>query len=74
MPDPKIEIIPSAAHPTDETFPHLSKTLLVKLELIFKDTCPTLVMKDREIWFRCGQVDVVRFLRQEYERQQNPER
>jgi len=70
MTDPKIEIIDPAEHPTDETFPHLSKTLVTRLEAIFPDSCPTLGMKDREIWYRCGQVDIVRYLRCEYERQQ----
>ena len=70
MTDPKLEIIQTEEHPPDETFPHLSKSLVTKLESIFPDRCPTLSVKDREVWFRCGQVDVVRYLRQAYERQQ----
>jgi hypothetical protein len=68
--NPKIEIIQNDDHPTDKPFPNLSKNLITALEAIFLDSVPTLGMKDREIWFRCGQVDVVRFLRREFESQQ----
>lgn len=67
--DPKVDIIEEEFHPTDETFPQISKALLTRLEAIYVDCCPPLSMKEREIWFRCGQVDVIRNLRQEYERQ-----
>lgn len=71
MPDEiKVDIIRGSDHPTDETFPRLSKALVTRLEAIFPDCCPTLGLRDREVWFRCGQVDVIRYLRREYDHQQ----
>jgi hypothetical protein len=69
MTEPRIEVITEKSQSPDQTFPHLSKAIIERLERLFPNACPTLTMKDREVWFRCGQVDVVRFLRREYERQ-----
>lgn len=69
--DLKVEIIEGQLQPTDETFPQIRKALIEKLELIFKDCCPELNTAEREIWFKVGQVSVVKYLRVEHERQQN---
>lgn len=65
----KVRISKDTGQPTDETFPHISKALIEKLEKIFPPRCPTLTMSDRDVWFMCGQVDAIRYLRQQYERQ-----
>lgn len=65
----KVSILDSSEQPTEDTFPHISKALLEKLESIFRDRCPALSASERTVWFTCGQVDVVRRLRNEYEDQ-----
>ena len=67
----KVRVIQESNQPTDETFPQVTKALLRKLEKIFTDCCPEITQADREIWWKAGQVSVVRYLRVEYERQQN---
>ncbi len=69
MTEPKVEIFHQKDHPTDETFPPVSEALVNRLEEIFPDRCPQLTAKDREIWYRCGQVDIVRYLRRIHEEQ-----
>jgi len=67
----KVRVFAESPRPTDETFPQVTKALLVRLEQIFPDRCPDLNTAEREIWFKAGQINVVSYLRVEYERQQN---
>lgn len=67
----KVSVISEPVQPTDETFPHISKALIEKLEHTFQDRCPPLHLDMKEIWFRCGQVNVVQYLRAEYQRQRD---
>lgn len=67
----KVRVIQEAHQPTDETFPQVTKALIRKLEEIFPDRCPEIAQSDREIWWKAGQVSLVRYLRIEHERQLN---
>ncbi len=69
--DLKVRVIRESPNPTDETFPQVTEALLLKLEKIWPDRCPEITQADREIWWKSGQVSVVRYLRVEHERQRN---
>lgn len=53
--------------------PPIPKALADKLEEYYPVAMPNLTDPDRLIFFKAGQVDVVRFIRQEYEFQQRQE-
>ncbi len=46
----------------DDDFPLIPKGLVEALQKLFPDKCPDLSLSDREVWFRSGQVNVVKFL------------
>jgi hypothetical protein len=49
--------------------PALSESLVVRLEMLFPDKCPDLTEEQKDVWFKSGQVSVIRFLRQTYNEQ-----
>jgi hypothetical protein len=49
--------------------PALSESLVVRLEMLFPDKCPDLTEEQKDVWFKSGQVSVIRFLRQTYKEQ-----
>lgn len=53
-----------------ETIPEIPEALIKALEVIFKNQCPDVTMSDREVWVAVGKASVVRFLREEFTRQQ----
>jgi hypothetical protein len=46
----------------EDEFPHVPKELVEHLDRIYPDECPSLLLPDREVWFRAGQASVVRRL------------
>jgi len=54
----------------DKTFPPISRELITALEAAFPDQVPSISDTDRQIWFKAGQVQVVRFLKEKL-REQN---
>lgn len=53
-----------------DDFPVVSRELIEELEKRFPDRCPEPFASADEIRFMCGQVSVVRFLRERYKWQQ----
>lgn len=53
-------------------FPTIPQALILKLDELFPEACPSLKDTDREVWFKAGQRDTVRFLKARFEDQQNP--
>lgn len=53
-----------------KNFPAVSLDLIEELERCFPDRCPTLDASDREIWAAVGKAQVVRFLRDMFNRRQ----
>lgn len=55
----------------------IPEALLEELEKRFPDQCPSIEDSERMIWLKAGRVDVLRFLRKQYELQNrnilNPE-
>ena len=51
--------------------PPISERLVAALATKFPDQAPDLDCPDREVWFRAGQVSVVRWLAAQLEEQQN---
>jgi len=51
-------------------FPAIDERLLGALGAEFPDRAPDLSWNDREVWFKAGQVSVVRYLAAKYEDQQ----
>lgn len=49
--------------------PLISEALLKRLESLFPDKCPDLTNTEKDVWFKSGQVSVIRFLRQTYNEQ-----
>lgn len=43
--------------------PTVTQELVEYLEVLFPDECPSIKDEDRKIWFKAGQVDVVRTLK-----------
>lgn len=52
-----------------ETFPHIPEDLLNALEEAFPERSADLNWSDREVWYKAGQRQVVRFLRNAFEEQ-----
>lgn len=55
------------------SLPPIPKALVERLEEIYPTAAPRLDDPDRLIWKRLGEVDVVQFLRREYDFQQQRE-
>ena len=53
----------------EELMPLISESLLKRLESLFPDKCPDLTNTEKDVWFKSGQVSVIRFLRQTYNEQ-----
>ncbi len=53
----------------EELLPAISETLVKRLEKLFPDKCPDLTNTEKDVWFKSGQVSVIRFLRQTYNEQ-----
>lgn len=53
----------------EELMPLISESLLKRLEGLFPDKCPDLTNSEKDVWFKSGQVSVIRFLRQTYNEQ-----
>ena len=53
----------------EELLPAISETLVKRLEKLFTDKCPDLTNTEKDVWFKSGQVSVIRFLRQTYNEQ-----
>jgi len=52
-----------------ENIPAIPKKLIDILEEIIPERCPSLSMPDREIWFYAGKREVVRILKNEFDKQ-----
>ena len=53
--------------------PPIDQKLLVALMETFPDQAPDINLSEKEVWYRSGQVSVVRWLQNQYEEQaQNP--
>jgi hypothetical protein len=52
-----------------EKFPPVSSELLAALEKAFPDQVPNTTDSDRKIWTKVGNVEVVRFLKTQFEAQ-----
>ncbi len=52
-------------------FPSIDERLVTVLGEKFPDQCPELGMSDQEIWFKAGQASVARWLKSQYEQQQD---
>lgn len=52
-----------------DDFPTVPKELLDKLEAMNPDKVPEIEWSDRQIWIEVGKCSVVRFLRHQYEKQ-----
>lgn len=52
-------------------FPPIDERLVAALATEFRDQAPDLSSTEKEIWFRAGQVSVVRWLVSKLEEQQN---
>ena len=55
----------------NELFPPIDEALLVKLDEIYPEQCPSTDMEDREIWHYVGARSVVRMLYSVYADQNN---
>lgn len=53
----------------DRPFPSIPKVLLDALNERFPERCPDVLWNDREIWLKCGERRLVRFLNSEFARQ-----
>jgi len=56
--------------PPDSPFPEISQALVLELDKLFPDRCPTLADPDRLIWVKAGQRAVVRFLQEKLKEQE----
>jgi hypothetical protein len=56
----------------EQDFPAVPEVLLKELERRFPDRCPDPKLTDREIWMKVGAVQVVRFLRAQFDEQHAP--
>ena len=50
----------------DELMPLISEAMINRLEQLYPDKCPDLTNTEKDVWFKSGQVSVIRFLRQIY--------
>ena len=50
----------------DELMPLISEAMINRLEQLYPDKCPDLTNSEKDVWFKSGQVSVIRFLRQTY--------
>lgn len=53
----------------DQLMPMISEAVVKRLEELFPDKCPDLTNSEKDVWFKSGQVSVIRFLRQTYNEQ-----
>jgi hypothetical protein len=53
----------------EDDFPPIPKKLVDTLEELLPEKCPTLTMTDREIWFYAGKREVVRILKDHFNKQ-----
>jgi hypothetical protein len=51
--------------------PPISENLVAVLAVKFPDQAPDINLSEKEVWFRAGQVSVVRWLASKLEEQQN---
>lgn len=49
--------------------PQIDKILVEYLETLYPDKYPNIDTPDKEVWFKAGQVSVVRFLKSKLEEQ-----
>lgn len=49
--------------------PQIDKVLIEYLETLYPDKYPNIDTPDKEVWFKAGQVSVVRFLKSKLEEQ-----
>ena len=56
--------------PPNSPFPAVSQALVLELDKLFPDRCPTLSEPDRLIWVKAGQRAVVRFLQEKLKEQE----
>lgn len=56
--------------PPATPFPAISEALVLELDKLFPDRCPTLADPDRLIWVKAGQRAVVRFLQEKLKEQE----
>lgn len=57
------------AYPDDIHLPALSEELIQHMDELFPEQSADLAWTDRQVWFKAGERNVVRFLREQYERQ-----
>lgn len=55
--------------PKDPPFPPIPQALMEALERQFPERSADLRWSDREVWFRAGERQVVRFLRAQFDKQ-----
>ena len=53
----------------DELMPLISEAMIKRLEQLYPAKCPDLTNSEKDVWFKSGQVSVIRFLRQTYNEQ-----
>jgi hypothetical protein len=53
----------------DVNLPDLSTALVEALEKLFPDCCPDISLTDRQVWFAAGRADVIKYIREQYRRQ-----
>ena len=58
---------------TDIVLPPFSQELIDKLEALYPDQSPDMDWPDRKIWVSAGENRVIRFLRSQFNRQNNLE-
>jgi hypothetical protein len=54
---------------SDGILPPLTKDLIEELDKLFPDKAPDIALSEKEIYFKSGQVSVVRFLKDQFLRQ-----
>ena len=53
----------------EDKFPPIDKGLIDALDNLFKDQSPDLDWVDRTVWYKAGQVSVVKFLKTKFNEQ-----
>lgn len=53
----------------ESPFPHVSKSLVERLNVLYPNRCPEITDPDRLIWIKSGQRSVIEFLRSRHEEQ-----
>tara|TARA_Y100000768_G_C23958977_1_gene674290 strand:+ start:1582 stop:1770 length:189 start_codon:yes stop_codon:yes gene_type:complete len=55
----------------DDPFPMIDEALVLRLREMYPEKCPSINDSDRQIWYDCGQISVVKMLESVYNEQNN---